>query len=257
MKEERIETKIGKDTLVGFFTRPDAKTFPVLLCMHGFSTNHLSSKVQYLNDELPKRGWGVFALDLRFHGESSGKIFDIEVDKNVQDVRAAYVYILEHIKGVESVSLFGSSYGGLLAIVQAIDVPTVPLLGLAAPVTDFVAQKGIVKNDKELKIWKKTGHTTYTKGTGEKIEIGYQFFESMIPYHRNLFSLTTKIQSNTFIVQGDKDEAVPMKLTKKFYSLLQCQKEFVIVPRADHRFSDTTQYQNMMKRFVDFYSGNL
>lgn len=258
MQEEQIHIKIGSDTIAGFFSRPVAKTFPVLLCIHGFSSSHLSSKIQFFSDELPKRGWGVFTFDLRYHGKSSGSLEHIRVNENVKDVRIVYDYIVKKIKGVESISLFGSSYGGMLAIIQAIDVPDIPLLGLSAPVSDYAEQKGLVMSEKELNQWKKKKYTDWTNTVNGKIyKIGYQFYESMLPYHRNLYNLTPKIKANTFIVQGDNDEAVPLKLTKKFYSLLTTQKEFIVVPKADHGFTDPIQKQNMLNRFIEFYTLNL
>ena len=161
MHEKQFNISIGhKQHLACFFYPPRAKTFPVLVAVHGFSTNHTGTKIQELARELPKKGWGIVTCDLRFHGKSSGKIEDIDVAVNVEDVRALVTHAF-NISGEESVSLYGSSYGGMLAIVAAIEFPMIQLLGLVAPVTDFVVQLKKTMPLVALEQWKKRGHHEY------------------------------------------------------------------------------------------------
>jgi len=254
MNPQEFFLPIGrKEKLACFFYPPNAKTFPILVAVHGFSTDHQGKKIKELIHELPKKGWGVLACDLRFHGKSSGKIEDIHVDANVEDVRTLVSYAFA-MKGVESVSLYGSSYGGMLAIIAAIEFPMIPLLGLVAPVTDFVEQRGISMPQEELAKWKKRGYNERLCADGKIHKIKYQYYESMQPYHKNLYRMAPKIKSTTFIIQGDADASVPIKLTKKFFNLLDCEKELVIVPGADHKFSNPTQHKNLMSRVIDFYT---
>lgn len=255
MKHEQFSIPIGKkERLACFLALPEAKTFPLLITIHGFSSSHLSSKADHLRKILPERGWAVLSFDLRNHGESSGQIEDIRVDRNVEDVRVMYQYAKKNIKGVETISLFGSSYGGMLAIILAIEQPDIALLGLQAPVTDFAEQRGITMTKEGLKQWKKQKYYERLCADGKKHKIKYDFYESMLPYHEKIYALTPKIKSNTFIVQGDKDESVPLELTEKFFDALTAERELVIVPGADHQFSDPVQWRNMMRRFVDFFS---
>ena len=254
MNPQEFFLPIGrKEKLACFLYPPAARSFPVVIAIHGFSTNHLGTKTQTLIHELPKKGWGVLACDLRFHGKSSGKIEDIHVDANIEDVKTLVSYAFS-FKGVESVSLYGSSYGGMLAIIAAIEFPMIPLLGLVAPVTDFIAQREISMTPDELIAWKKRGFYERMCADGKMHKIKYQYYESMQPYHKNLYRMAPKIQSTTFIIQGDADKSVPISLTKKFFNLLQCDKELVIVPGADHAFSNQTQHKNMIRRVIDFYT---
>jgi|GEM_PF-6495113 len=256
MAEKKFTLPVGhKQKLACFFYPPQAKTFPVLVCIHGFSTDHGGTKIQQLARELPRKGWGVLACDLRFHGKSSGKIEDININANVHDVRAMISYAFS-LPGAESVSLYGSSYGGMLAIIGAIEYPMVPLLALVAPVTDFVAQRGITMSLAELEAWKKSGYHERRCADGKIHKIKYQFYLSMQPYHKNLHKMAHRIQAQTLILQGDADASVPIKLTKKFYDLLACQKELVVVPGADHQFSNSVQYKNLIRRLVDFFAEN-
>lgn len=256
MAEKHFFLPVGhKQKIACFFYPPRAKTFPVLVTIHEFSTDHTGNKIQALANELPKKGWGVLAFDLRFHGKSSGKIEDIDVGANVEDVRAVMAHAFT-MTGAESVSVYGSSYGGMLAIIAAIEYTMVPLLGLVAPVTDFVAQRGITMSPGELDLWKKRGFHERLCADGKPHKIKYQYFISMQPYHKNLHKMAFKIQSQTLILQGDADQSVPLKLTKKFYESLQSEKELVVVPGADHKFSNPVQYKNLIRRLIDFFAEN-
>jgi hypothetical protein len=257
MKEKAFDIALGKKgKLACYLTLPEAKTFPLLVCIHGLCSAFHREIYISLRDQLVRRGWGVLGFDLRAHGNSSGNLFDITVDQSVADVRAIIAYA-KKLKGVESLSLFGRSYGGLLAIVMAMENQSIFLLGLSAPVTDYIEQRGFQLTKQQLADWKNTGYTSYQRANNEYVRIGYDFYLSAMPYHKNFPKLIPKIPSTTMIIQGDADERIPLTLTQQFFDSLACEKEIVVVHGADHGFSDPTHRKNMINHFREFYTEHL
>ncbi len=76
----------------------------------------------------------ALTLDLRGHGESEGDLDDVE--GMVHDVEAAITFVRE--RGFRRVMLVGAGMGAAVAIVAAVEVPDVTVLGLSTP-ADFDA----------------------------------------------------------------------------------------------------------------------
>ena len=76
----------------------------------------------------------ALTLDFRGHGDSEGDHDDVE--GMVRDVEAAITYAREH--GFRRVMLVGAGMGAAVAIVAAVEVPDVTVVGLSAP-ADFDA----------------------------------------------------------------------------------------------------------------------
>ena len=79
-------------------------------------------------------GTSSLTLDFRGHGDSEGDHEDVE--GMVHDVEAAVTFVRE--RGFQRVMLVGAGMGAAVAIVAAVEVPDVTVVGLSAP-ADFDA----------------------------------------------------------------------------------------------------------------------
>lgn len=253
MQEKEIKIPIGKgENVKCFLTMPEAETFPLLIAVHGFSSWHDSEYNEYLRTHLVPQGWAFLSFDLRGHGASSGKLETITVDRSFEDLKAVYAFAKD-MPGVESISLFGSSYGGLLASMLATEMSSIEYLGLRAPLIDFATQ--FEKKYKKIGItaWHAANALPFTCKDKKIRLIQYSYYESMKQIQGRVAALAPKIAASTLIIQGDKDQAVSIDRTYEFFENLKCEKDFIVVPGADHRFSNPIQKENMLKRFVEFY----
>jgi len=48
------------------------------------------------------------------------------------------------------------------------------------------------------------------------------------------YKVAGKIKATTLLMHGQKDDLVPIGMSKKFYQLLKCPKKFIIFKNADH-----------------------
>jgi alpha/beta superfamily hydrolase len=56
------------------------------------------------------------------------------------------------------------------------------------------------------------------------------------PVDRYDFSTVTRSTKPTFLVHGEEDELIPLKLVREFYAQLQEPRELVVIDRANHLF---------------------
>lgn len=111
----KVEFTVGKIKLKGTLIIPQkllAKN-PVILFIHGW-TSHKERSYQYANG-LARLGYISFLFDMRGHGESDGDINKALIKEFLDDVLAAYDYLVKS-KNVdpENISVVGSSFGGYL-----------------------------------------------------------------------------------------------------------------------------------------------
>jgi acylglycerol lipase len=116
--EELTLTGSGADIFVRIW-RPTAKPRAVFAICHGFNAH--SGHYGWVAGEMVKRGYAVYALDLRGRGQSSGERFYVDTfDDYVADLAA----MIEMAKAREvdvPIFLLGHSAGGVTASLYAID----------------------------------------------------------------------------------------------------------------------------------------
>lgn len=105
----------------------DAKAAPTIVLLHGFA-GHKDLWLQFIS-HLPAR-YRVIALDMPGHGDSAG---DLTRDYDPRSLTLSVARAIDAL-GIESFHLAGSSLGGLVATLYAIEYPLqVKTLGLFAP----------------------------------------------------------------------------------------------------------------------------
>ena len=189
---------------------------PTILLLHGIN----GRKEHKLNIvfQFVKRGFAVFSVEQRGHGESGG--FASFLEKEPKDMEEVIDYIENHYKfaNITHLALLGFSYGGGVgAILQAIDnriyasVLYHPLVSLDH-LTKLMSFQDLIGNP-------------YGLGRLEKVKDG----------------LDVCSQSNTenlLLIHGEKDELISLKDSKELYEKVggKCRADIglEIIPNLNH-----------------------
>src|SRR5438445_592398 len=96
-----------------FYPQQIKEKTPTILFVHGW-TSQKERSYQYA-EALTELGYMCFLFDMRGHGKSEGDIKSFAISQFLDDVLAAYDYLVT-IDGVdkENISAVGSSFGGYL-----------------------------------------------------------------------------------------------------------------------------------------------
>lgn len=223
------------------------KTKPIIIMMHGFASNKDTAKNLEFQKLFNQAGIATFRVDFFGHGESEGAFEDITVSEGVDDILQAIAYLKE--QGYTKIGLTGSSFGGICSMVAASETHDLFVLGLICPVSNLEEIERNRKSEISIDAWQKTGYRYFEKHTGEKLQLKYAYFEDAV---KNLgYDAAPKITVPTIIVHGDADTNVPIEQSQKTSKLIPDCK-LVVIPGADHRFTEEKHFDQLIKAISEF-----
>ena len=239
------------DNIVGILSNPiDGIEVPIIVLCHGFTSEKESPTYVNLEEKLNKEGVATLRFDFYGHGESDGKFEDITISEAVDDALKAIEFVRE--RGFSRVGLFGSSFGGITALMVASQVSDLLVLALKAPVSDFHDIELRKRGERGLKEWKEKGYI-YWKNNRE-LKLNYSFFENT---KNNIgYNVADKIKIPSIIVHGDQDKDVPIEQSERTSVLIKnCKLE--VIEGADHIFTKKEDFDKCTRLISEFIVENV
>jgi len=171
-----------------------------IICCHGLYSNKDSKKYVEISSLARKNGFSSVRFDFRGCGESEGNFFESTLSNRLKDLDEIVGYVKKNYGA--SISLIGSSFGGMVAIAYAYKNNVKPIVTISTP----YKIDGIEKN----------------------------FVEDAMQY--DLLEMIKNV-SHILIIHGKNDELVPSEHAEKLYENASPPKKILIFD-ADHSFSD-------------------
>lgn len=249
-REERVSFSNDRgQTLKGVLHHPagSQRHAAAILC-HGMESNKESEKLVALGRRLAEKGILALRFDFSYAGESSGKFEDITYSGEVEDLRAAFNFILGF--RAEKVGLFGSSMGGTVALLFAAQEKRLAaIVTVAAPLHPEKFTEKLL-TQQEVEQWRASGFITYH---GQRIKLSFldDFQTVDVP------QAAKRIACPVLILHGDRDNTVPVEEARELYALLSGPKEITILKGADHRLSDPSQLRRALDESVNWLTHHL
>ena len=181
----------------------EEKDAPIVVMCHGFHSskdNPITSRA--LAQKLVESGLSVLRFDFTGHGESQGNIDEITPLYGLDDLKSAIKTL-----GKKKIAIYGSSFGGYIALLYATDHPILAL-ALKSPVSDWSQVQ--ISNDRGKRFRQET----------ENI---------------NIYQKAKNIKAPTLIIHGDQDDVVPLAQSQRLYKYLgSAIKKLEIIKGANH-----------------------
>lgn len=223
-----------------------------VLC-HGFLSHKNSSTNKALTRTLIERGIATLRFDFFGQGESDGPFEAISVTTAHAQAQAAIAWAADH--GYRALGLVGSSFGGLVALLAAAGETRLRCLGLKCPAPDFPELLRLEFGPEGMAEWKQTGTIPDVTGGPGRLRLRYSFFEDCL--HHDGYGAARRITVPTLIVQGDRDELVPLHQAERLRAQLPGTARLEILQGADHGFSKGEHFHRMIALLADWVTTHL
>ncbi len=241
-----------KQRLVGMLHTPEKATkSPAIVCCHGFGRNKVD-KFRFwvrIARELCKNGFIVLRFDFSGHGDSEGKMDDISISQEINDLECAINY-LKNLDDTESdkIGIIGHSLGGEVAVLESTKNASIKTIVLLAPVVDY----------KKLGSDFQRALTQVQKS--ESVEVAShmvkkRYFDELQKFKP--LEEIEKINAPVLIIHGSADERVNIEGSKDIIEKANKPKKLVVIGGADHNFSGYQNTMFMISKTVDWFLEHL
>jgi hypothetical protein len=232
---------------------PETQTDRLAVLCHGFLSSKNSTTNKTLTRILNERRIATFRFDFFGQGESEGPFEQITTTTAIRQAMGALD--LMAAEGYRRIGLMGSSFGGLVAIHTASRRSDLACLALKCPVVDFAEELRLEFGDEEMASWKTADTIPDIMGGPNRVKLRYDFYEDCLG--QIAYDPAKAITVPTLIVQGAKDEFVPLHQSQRLYDTLRSPKRLEMLPEADHQFTKVEDFHCMTTLIADWLTEHL
>lgn len=223
-----------------------------MLC-HGFLSGKNSTTNRTLTRLLNEVDIATFRFDFFGQGDSDGPFEEITTSLALHQTLTALDLVTA--RGYDRIGLVGSSFGGLVVILTAAQRCDIACLALKCPVVDFAEELRLTFGPKELTQWQATDTIRNIMGGLERVRLRYAFYKDCL--RQIAYKPAERITIPTLIVQGERDECVPLHQSRRLYDALRGPKRLDLLPGADHQFSRGEDFHQMTTSISNWLSTHL
>ena len=249
-REERVTfLNTRRQKLVGILHHPSA-TQPnaaVILC-HGMESSKESEKLVTLSRRLSERGILALRFDFAGSGGSEGKFEEMTYSGEVEDLRAAYDFVLRYKP--KKIGVLGSSMGGTVALLFAAEEKNVAaLVTIAAPVHPERFSERL-STPEETRQWRTRGFIEYH---GRRLNVSLLHDLEVLDVPK----AARKISCPVLVIHGDQDDIVPVEEGHELFAALAGPKRLCIIEGSGHRLTEPAYLQKALAESIDWLTQNL
>jgi esterase/lipase len=224
------------------------KSIPGVIFCHGLFSSKKGYKITQIAEDFTKAGFILLTFDFSFCGESEGKLADLSVIQEVEDLRCAVNYFKRC--GINEIHLLGSSMGGTVSILFCSENdPVIKSLSvIAAPVKLLELMRTIagIENIDKLP---KNGMTSV-----HGVMINDKFFLEMKDI--NMKSSIRKMKKPVLIIHGDNDSTVDISNAQFLFENLSVKKKLTTIKNGNHYLKNDLEVEIIRKEVIDWIQSN-
>ncbi len=213
----------GGLTLRGFVHKPKQYDTAIIF-LHGFPSTCQGFTAVRIAKTISKLPYLFLTFSFSGSPPSGGKFEDKLMSTEMADIRSA-IDFLEKEYGFTHLVLIGHSTGSIDASVYAYKdkrISKLILVGAESDTRHWVHQKRLKK----------------------------AFYDEF--FKLDIRSAIKKYKRPVLIIHGENDEAVPLADARELYRFARRPKKLVVIKGADHRFSKTKHFKELLKAVSAF-----
>ncbi len=225
-----------------------AGKLPLIIMCHGFRADITRKNHINISNALVKQGIATLMFDFFGHGSSSGKFEDLTPEIALRNLKDVFEFVNKdrrfQVVDKKRLVVYGSSFGGMIALLFASQCHYLRMVILKAPLSDF---NMLWSKSEGFNEWQSTGKIGNWKG--EQLNLKYAFYQDGMKY--DIYALAEEISCPVYIVHGNADEAVQLQQSQKLMMHLKVEKGLKVITGADHLFTNPENNKEMVEWIVD------
>lgn len=223
--------------LVGTLHMPDVSSPPAVIGCHGLLANRESQKQIELAKACNLAGLAYFRFDHRGCGESQGDFNSVtSLSNRCRDLESALHTIQDH-PGIsaEPIGLFGSSFGGTVALTVAGYHNIEAIATYAAPINSSTINHRSIRD-------KNNQTPTISSSLAEALHFD---IEDRLSAVRNLY-----------VLHSHADETVPVDHARRIHHAAQQPKKILVFDGGDHRMSEPSHQKRFIVETIQWFKAH-
>jgi pimeloyl-ACP methyl ester carboxylesterase len=239
------------EKLAGTLHLPDGPFVCGVVFGHCFTCSRHTRIIRQTCNELSENDILALRFDFSGNGQSQGEFAESTYSKQINEMQIAAGVIAD--KGAQWVGLAGHSMGAVIAVLTAARTKVVQAVCvLAGRISGMNATQFFSK--KQLKELEDNGCVSFNS-RGRSLQLSTKFFNDAQQF--DLPETVKSLQTPLMIVHGDADEIIPVKDAFLAKTLNPENTELIVIPGADHMFSDQMHRTQISKLVVKWFEEHL
>jgi len=240
-------SNISGEKLAGTFHDPANNSRRGIILGHCFTCSRHTRILRDLSLALVEEGFKVLRFDFSGNGQSEGNFSESLYSKQVKDLESAVSFISSH--GVRWIGLAGHSMGAMVALLAASQMDIIKgVCTLAAKASALRSSHFLSQG--QIRELKRTGRVNFIS-RGRNLELTEDFFADATKY--DLSSIMPSLSQPLMVVHGNRDEIIPVENAYQLHQYRKVNTELVIIPGADHMFSQDEHRQEVVHRVARWF----
>lgn len=242
---------LGKknERMLGIVELPEEDgKFPVVLMLHGFGGDHITSAFKFprLSRRLVKKGFATVRFDFRGSGNSEGDFVEVSPCTECRDAMEVIDWVRNSGWCDGRVSLLGYSLGGMISSLVVGKSENINSLCMWAPaiMNRELFEDAFKKFESEFE---KNGYLDY-----QGLKIGKVFANEAIKI--DAAKELEKFTGPVMIIHGSADNTVPHESVMKYAA--ERSLEFKPIEGAGHKFESEEWLEELFSSTVHFFVEN-
>ena len=202
-----------------------------------------------LVDTMRSIDYSACIFDFHGLGTSDGELKDLTFTKAVQNLED----VLEYIKttnffDMSRIGVLGSSFGGGIALIVQSKSNPFSMVALRSPVSFPVEAYETEHTLEEMQEWKSTKISPV---------LGWHWDSYIDALKYNIYDMAKSINSNVFIVHGNKDRIVPLAQSIRLSYILKDLSQIKILDGVEHNYKQNNAFDTLFDLMKTYFAGRL
>lgn len=205
-----------------------------MLYCHGFASSQEGAKAEFFRARALAAGLAFCSFDFQGHGASGGGMFDLTLDRNLEDLGRVHDALAE--RGLTRIVLLGSSMGAGSGLYFAARRPGSVVAAVhIAPALEM--DRGLLRlvGEKNARLWEEQGSILFEHELGA-YDLSWGIIENLRGYDPG--ELFERYRIPTLLIQGQRDTSVDWRSVADFADRAGGEVELHLFADGDHRLVD-------------------